>query len=189
MERVVKGKIITHLEGNNKKGDSQHGFISKRSCLISLPDLFSGVIDTDDVGNNKVVDFIYPDFQKAFDRVTHERFLVKVMSHGIQGSAAQWIQNWLAGRLKRVSINQIPGYQLHLVSCPQGSDLRPLLFLIYIDDLDNGIVSKISKFADDTKLCHSSRHPDVVLELQEGLNRLVYLEKNGRWTSMLTNAQ
>ena len=56
---------------------------------------------------------------------------------------------------------------------PQGSVLGPLLFLIYINDLDNGIVSKISKFADDTKLNHSSRHPDEVLELQEDLNRLV----------------
>ena len=35
------------------------------------------------------------------------------------------------------------------------------------------MVSKISKFADDTKLSHSSRHPDEVLELQEDLNRLV----------------
>ena len=51
--------------------------------------------------------------------------------------------------------------------------MGPLLFLIYINDLDNGIVSKISKFNDDTKLCHSSRHPDEVLELQEDLNRLV----------------
>ena len=56
---------------------------------------------------------------------------------------------------------------------PQGSFLGPLLFLIYINDLDNGIVSKISKFADDTKLCHSSRHPDEILELQEDLKRLV----------------
>ena len=61
-----------------------------------------------------------------------------------------------------------------VTSCvPQGSVLGPLLFLIYINDLDNGIVSKISKFADDTKLCHSSRNPEEVLQLQEGLNKLV----------------
>ena len=45
---------------------------------------------------------------------------------------------------------------------PQGCVLGPLLFLIYINDIENFIVSKISEFADDTKLCHSSRHPDGV---------------------------
>ena len=48
-----------------------------------------------------------------------------------------------------------------------------MLFLIYINDLDNGTVRKISKFADNTKLCHCTRHSDAVLELQEDLNKLV----------------
>ena len=56
---------------------------------------------------------------------------------------------------------------------PQGSVLGPLLFHICINDLDSGIVNKISKFADDTKLCHRSRQTDEVLELQEDLTRLV----------------
>ena len=55
--------------------------------------------------------------------------------------------------------------------CTTTKCLVPLLFFIFINDLDNGIVSKISKFANDTKLCHSSRH--LVLELQDDLNRLV----------------
>ena len=91
MERLIKGKIIIHLVGNNLIGDSQHGFRKKPSCLTILLDFFAHVIDTYDTGNNKAEDLIYLDFQKAFDKVSHEKLLVKVMAHGIQGSAAQWI--------------------------------------------------------------------------------------------------
>ena len=174
MERLIKLKIITHLEGNHLIGDSQHGFRSKRSCLTSLLDFFARVIDTYDTGNNKAVDLVYLDFQKEFDKVPHERLLVEVMAHGIQGSAARWIRNWLAGRRQRVCINQTFSSWTPVISgVPKGSVLGQLLFLIYITVLENVIVSKISKFADETKLCHSSRHPDEVLELQEDHKRLV----------------
>ena len=69
MERLVKGRLITHLDMNNLIGDSQHGFRNKRSCLISLLDFFEQVIDTYDTDNNKVVDLVSLDFQKAFDKV------------------------------------------------------------------------------------------------------------------------
>ena len=81
MERFIKGKIITHFEGNNMIGDSQHGFRNKRSWLTCLIDFFARVIDTYATGNNKAVNLIYLDFQKAFDKVPPERLLVKVMAH------------------------------------------------------------------------------------------------------------
>ena len=49
----------------------------------------------------------------------------------------------------------------------------PTLFLIYKNDLDTNIVSKISKFADDTKLCHGAGNPDDIMEQQEDINTLV----------------
>ena len=78
MKRLIKGKIIALLQGNNLIGDSQHRFRNKHSCLSSLLDFFDCVIDTNDMGNNKAVDLIYLNFQKAFDKVPHERLLVKV---------------------------------------------------------------------------------------------------------------
>ena len=75
---------IVCLQSNDLIGDSQHGFRNKSSYLTSLLDFFARVIDTYDTGNNKAVDLIYLDFQKAFDKVPPERLLVKVMKHGIQ---------------------------------------------------------------------------------------------------------
>ena len=78
---------------NNLIGDSQHGFRNQRSCLPSLLDFFAQVIDTYDTDNNKEVDLVYLDFQKAFDKVPHERQMLSVNSHGIQSDAARWIRS------------------------------------------------------------------------------------------------
>ena len=106
------------------------------------------VIDKYDTDNNKAVDLVYLDFQKTFNKVPHKRLMVKVNAHGIQGDAARWIRNWLAGRCQRVCINQSYSNCSPVTSgVPQGSVLGQLLFLIYINYLDTNIVSKILNFA------------------------------------------
>ena len=107
-------------------------------------------------------------------KVPDERLMLKVNAHGIQGDAARWIRNLLAGHCQRVCIDQSYTNWAPVTYCvPQGSVFGPLLFLIYINDLDTDIVSKMSKFADDTKLCHRARNPYAVMELQEDMNKLV----------------
>ena len=132
---------------NDLIGDSQHGFRNKRSSLTSLFDFFAQVIDTYDTSNNKAVNLFYLDFQKAFDKVPHERLMLYVNAHGIQSDAARWIRNWLAGHGQRVCINQSYSNWAPVTSgVPQGSVLSTLLFIIYINDLNINIVSKMSKF-------------------------------------------
>ena len=100
--------------------------------------------------------------------------MLKVNAHGIQVDAARWIRSWLPGRRQRVCINQSYSNWAPVTSgVPQGSVLCPLVFLIYINDLDTNIVRKTSKFAVDTELCHRARNPDDTMELQEDINKLV----------------
>ena len=103
--------------------------------------------------------------------------MLKVNAHCIQGEA-RWIRNWLAGRRQRVCIEQSYSNWAPVISgVPQDSVLGQLLFLIYVNYLDTNIVSKMSKLADDTKLCHRARNPDDMLELQEDINKLEWANK------------
>ena len=100
--------------------------------------------------------------------------MVKFNAHGIQGDAARWNRNWLAVRRQRVCIKKSYSNWAPVTSgVLQGSVLGPLLSLMYINGLDTNIVSKISKFADDTKLSHRARNPEDIIELQEDINKLV----------------
>jgi len=171
MESVIRDVITEHLDRYKLIRDSQHGFRRRRSCTTNILE-FLGVV-TNVVNQKGNVDVIFLDFTKAFDRVPHRRLLAKLQSHRIDGKVVRWAASWLTGRKQRVCIYGSSSHWADVLSgIQQGSVLGPLLFLIFINDLEDDIMNVILKFADDIKILRKVTNTTDGLRLQQDLNRL-----------------
>ena len=93
------------------------------------------------------------DISEAFDRVWHADLLHKLKSYGISGQIFGLISSFLSKRWLQVILNgkSSQDYPVN-AGVPQGSILGPTVFLLYINDLSDGVICNIAIYADDTTL-------------------------------------
>ena len=151
LEKLICDDIVDHMTKYNLFSSEQHKFIRGKSCTTQLLNVLEDL--TQALDNGKVVDVIYLDFCKAFDKVPHRRLLKKLWSYGIRGKLHIWIKEYLLNRTQKVVVECKESATAQVKSgIPQGSVLGPILFLVYINDLPSVIMVLKKLFADDAKL-------------------------------------
>ena len=185
MEHVLASNIMRFGDRNNIIFPLQFGFQKNMSCEQQLLGFVSDLHNNLDEGNQ--TDVLIMDFSKAFDKVGHQRLLRKLDYYGVRGKNLRWIQNFLHRRSQRVVLEGKKSTTIDVESgVPQGSVLGPCLFLFYINDLPNGLASKVRLFADDAISCTwvmTIDNQQDAHNLQQDLNRIGEWAK--KWTMVL----
>ena len=135
---------MKHLEKYDILHDYQYGFRQGHSSETQL------ITDAEDIlyamDHHQQVDLILLNFRRAFDTVPHRRLL----SNGICNQTYSWMASWLTRRKQRVVIDGITSRWVSVKSgVPQGTVLGPLMFLFYINDIGDNVLSKLKHFAGD----------------------------------------
>ena len=150
-ESVINQHLLGFLEDHSLLTDAQFGFRHSRSTgdvLALLTEHINKALDSR--GEARVVAL---DISKAFDKVWHRGLVLKLKSYGISGKLLGTISDFLADRHITV-VHEGHSSLTHSINAgvPQGSVLGPTLFLLYINDLPDRILSELAIYADDTTL-------------------------------------
>ena len=184
-ERVIRSQLVQYLETNKLISSNQHGFRKGYSCLSEL------LIHYDEIlcnmnHDNADTDLIYLDFAKAFDKVDHDLLLKKLSRYGIKDQLHTWLTSFLKGRSQTVVVEGFRSYPYPVLSgVPQGTVLGPILFLLFVNDIELSLShSKVRLFADDSRLSKPLKNPGDVSLLQQDLNHVLDWAKSN---NMLLN--
>lgn len=175
MESIIKDQLVQYLNNKGLISKYQHAFIKNHSTatniLESINDWLVGI------KSPNCTDVVYIDFSKAFDSIVISKLLLKLHCYGISGLLLSWIKCFLSDRTQCVVVDRCQSLFNKVTSgVPQGSVLGPILFILYINDIDCVCCGnvKLQLFADDAKIYSSINIDRASVSLQQSLDNLCH---------------
>jgi hypothetical protein len=155
-EKILFVPLYDFLEGNNILDQSQFGFRRGKSTEMAVIKIKEYILQS--FQQHQYVLGIFIDYCKAFDSLDHEIILDKIKHYGVRTVALQLFRSYLSHRFQYVGIQNYASTRQEIVrGVPQGSNLGPLLFILYINDISRVYRdAQFSMFADDTNVFYSS---------------------------------
>ena len=164
LEKIVYQRVYDNLTKTGQLYDNQYGFHEKHSCEHAIGQVLGNVLKG--LENNLHSAVVLLDLSKAFDMIEHHILLKKLELYGIRGVTLSWFESYLTNRKLRVkcrttsnSNEAVSDEYVVNYGTPQGSCLGPLIFLIFVNDLNLHLENtECVQFADDTSLIFTHRN-------------------------------
>ena len=151
LKKIVYNDLYTFLVNNNLITKHWSGFRPGDCTINQLLSITTTIFESFEEYDETRA--IFMDMSKAFDKVWHDGLVLKLQCNGISGPLLDFFNSYLSNRRQRVVLNGTESDWKGIeAGVPQGSVLGPLLFLIYINDLRENVLSTMELFADDSSL-------------------------------------
>jgi hypothetical protein len=173
METIVKDQLLNYIVSKGLISKQQHAFIKAHSTSSNLLECTHDWFVS--LNAKCVTDVVYIDFSHAFDSIVFDKLTYKLELYGVSGKLLLWIAAFLHNRSQCVVIDNCFSTVRDVTSgVPQGSVLGPILFLIFINDIESACCgnTKLLLFADDAKLYTRVDVIQPSVSLQQSLDRL-----------------